>query len=88
MMTQKACIMVGLRYRDTNAALDWLCKALGLAASLVMPDEHKGVVHAQRLLPSGGMIMPSSFTAPAAAEITEITEITIGHLYLCCCCRC
>ncbi len=50
-------VIVGLRYHDAPAAIDWLCRALGFERHLVVPGEEQGnIAHAQ-LRFGNGMIM-------------------------------
>ncbi len=50
-------VIVGLRYHDAPAAIDWLCRALGFERHLVVPGEEEGnIAHAQ-LRFGNGMIM-------------------------------
>lgn len=55
----KGSIIPGMRYRDANAAIDWLCDVLGFTRRLVVPDGSGGVAHAELTLGSG-MIMLGS----------------------------
>ena len=48
-----------MRYRDANAAIEWLCKAFGFERHLVVPGENGTVAHAQ-LVFGNGMIMLGS----------------------------
>ena len=48
-----------MRYRDANAAIEWLCKAFGFEKHLVVPGENGTVAHAQ-LAFGNGMIMLGS----------------------------
>ena len=50
-----------LRYRDGQAAIDWLCKAFGFKVQLVVPDKSGAIAHAQ-LVCGNGMIMLGSAT--------------------------
>ncbi len=52
-------IIPTMRYRDANAAIDWLCRAFGFEKNLVVPDDQGGVAHAQLVL-GEGMIMLGS----------------------------
>ena len=60
-MTENRCsIIPGLRYRDAEAAVDFLCDAFGFTRLLVVPGELPGqVAHAQLTL-GNGMIMLGS----------------------------
>lgn len=57
--TTTATIVPTLRYRDANAAIDWLERAFGFRRHLVVPDGEGGVAHAQ-LTFGNGMIMLGS----------------------------
>jgi len=52
-------VIPAMRYRDANAAIDWLCKAFGFEKHLVVPGENGTVAHAQ-LAFGNGMIMLGS----------------------------
>jgi uncharacterized glyoxalase superfamily protein PhnB len=52
-------VIPAMRYRDANAAIDWLCKAFGFEKHLVVPGENGTVAHAQ-LTFGNGMIMLGS----------------------------
>lgn len=51
-----ASIIPGMRYRDPDRAVDWLCRAFGFRPHLVVPGPEGGVLHAQLVL-GNGMIM-------------------------------
>ena len=53
-------IIPGMRYHNAPAAIDWLCRAFGFQAHLVVPDDAGGIAHAQLTL-GNGMIMLGSF---------------------------
>ena len=50
-------VIPAMRYRDANAAIEWLCKAFGFEKHFVVPGENGTVAHAQ-LTFGNGMIMP------------------------------
>ena len=52
-------VIPAIRYRDANAAIEWLCKAFGFEKHLVVPGENGTVAHAQ-LAYGNGMIMLGS----------------------------
>jgi uncharacterized glyoxalase superfamily protein PhnB len=52
-------VIPAMRYRDANAAIEWLCKAFGFEKHLVVPGENGTVAHAQ-LSFGNGMIMLGS----------------------------
>lgn len=49
-----------MRYKDANAAIDWLCKAFGFEKLLVVPDAAGGIAHAE-LVFGNGMVMLSTW---------------------------
>jgi uncharacterized glyoxalase superfamily protein PhnB len=52
-------VIPAMRYRDANAAIEWLCEAFGFEKHLVVPGENGTVAHAQ-LSFGNGMIMLGS----------------------------
>ena len=52
-------VIPAMRYRDANAAIEWLCKAFDFEKHLVVPGENGTVAHAQ-LTFGNGMIMLGS----------------------------
>ena len=54
-----ATIILGLRYRDAPAAIEWLCEAFGFEKHLVVPGGNGTIDHAQ-LVFGNGMIMLGS----------------------------
>ena len=68
----KGSIIPGMRYRDANAAIDWLCDVLGFARRLVVPDGSGGVAHAELTLGSG-MIMLGSHRDDADDRVVAPT---------------
>jgi uncharacterized glyoxalase superfamily protein PhnB len=55
----KATVIPTLRYRDAAAAIEWLGRAFGFEAQLVVPDDDGKIAHAQ-LSFGNGMIMLGS----------------------------
>jgi uncharacterized glyoxalase superfamily protein PhnB len=55
----RSSIMPALRYRDAQAAIDWLCNVLGFARHAVYPGPDNTIGHAELTL-NGGMIMLGS----------------------------
>jgi uncharacterized glyoxalase superfamily protein PhnB len=51
-----------LRYRDTPAAIDWLCEVFGFECQLTVPGLDGAIAHAQLTL-DGGMIMLGSVSS-------------------------
>jgi len=59
MPNTKSTIMPALRYRDAQAAIDWLCKVFGFEKKAVYANADGTVGHAELML-GGGMIMLGS----------------------------
>ena len=57
--TSPSTIMPAMRYRDANAAIDWLCNVFGFERHAVYPGPNNTVGHAELTL-GGGMIMLGS----------------------------
>ncbi len=57
--TTRVNVIPTLRYDDSAAAVDWLCKAFGFERHLVVPGDDGEVVHAQ-LVFGNGMVMVGS----------------------------
>lgn len=55
----KATVIPCLRYRDAQAAIEWLCRAFGFEKHLVVPGEGGTIAHAE-LSFGNGMIMLGS----------------------------
>ncbi|MYC07159.1 MAG: glyoxalase [Chloroflexi bacterium] len=73
----KSTVIPGMRYRDTFAAINWLCDVLGFERKLVVPDGKGGVAHAELTL-GGGMIMLGSHRESANDALSAPT--TTGTL--------
>ena len=52
-------VIPSLRYRDAQAAIEWLCEILGFEQQLLVPGDEGDVVHAQLTL-GNGMVMLGS----------------------------
>ena len=72
----RANIIPTMRYRDANAAIDWLCRAFGFERHLVVPDEQGGIAHAQLVL-GNGMIMLGSVRDDAFGKLQK-TPAQVG----------
>ncbi len=57
--TSASTIMPTMRYRDANAAIEWLCSVFGFERHAVYPGPNNTVGHAELTL-NGGMIMLGS----------------------------
>jgi uncharacterized glyoxalase superfamily protein PhnB len=55
-------IIPGLRYRNGQAAIDWLCKAFGFEARMVVPGEGGRIAHAELVLENGMIMVGDSET--------------------------
>ena len=66
----RANIIPTMRYRDANAAIEWLCRAFGFERHLVVPDEQGGIAHAQLVL-GDGMIMVSTARDDAFGKLQK-----------------
>ena len=80
-----ATIIPALRYRDANAAIEFLCKAFGFTKHLIVPDNSGGIAHAQLTL-GKGMIMLGSARDDEFGRLlvppTDATAPTTQSLYL------
>jgi uncharacterized glyoxalase superfamily protein PhnB len=64
-----------INYADANAAIDFLVKAFGFEARLVVPgDEARAVVHAELVWPEGGGVMMGS----ASDDGSEFARLPTG----------
>ncbi len=64
-------IYPSLSYADAQAAIEWLCRAFGFTARLVVPGADGAVVHSELSL-GAGVIMVSS-SRPAAGRVSPQT---------------
>jgi uncharacterized glyoxalase superfamily protein PhnB len=55
----KACIILTMRYKNAQLAIDWLCNAFEFEKHLVVEGENDSIAHAQ-LIYGNSMIMLSS----------------------------
>jgi len=61
MASHRLTVIPAFRYRDANAALDFLVRAFGFVEHMVVPDGEGGIAHAQLTFGDGqGMIMMGS----------------------------
>jgi uncharacterized glyoxalase superfamily protein PhnB len=71
----RSCVMVGHRYRDAPAAIDWLCRAFGFERHAVYEGPNGTIAHAQ-LTFGGGMIFIASMNdTPFATLIKQPDEV-------------
>ena len=66
----QSAIIPTLRYRDGQAAFEWLCKAFGFEKNLVVPDADGAIAHAQ-LTYGNGMIMLGSANNNAFSKLVK-----------------
>jgi uncharacterized glyoxalase superfamily protein PhnB len=52
--------MPAFRYKDAPAAIDWLCRVIGFAQHLVIPNPDSTIAHCELTL-NGGMVMLGSW---------------------------
>jgi uncharacterized glyoxalase superfamily protein PhnB len=79
-------IIPAIRYRDANAAIEWLCSVLGMTRNAVYPGPENTIAHAQ-LTYGAGMVMLGSasnggasagrWVSPAEAGGRETSHICI-----------
>jgi uncharacterized glyoxalase superfamily protein PhnB len=78
-------VMPAMRYRDANAAIEWLCNVFGFEKHAVYPGPNNTVGHAELTL-GGGMIMLGSekddayghgFKSPADVGDVETRSVYI-----------
>jgi len=50
----------GLLYHDAPSAIEWLCRVLGFAQRLVVPDANGRIVHAHVTFGNGGVMLSSA----------------------------
>ena len=72
-MNSGSTLIPGLRYKDANAAIEWLERALGFTRQAVYPGENNTVQHAQ-LRHGHGMIMLGSASNPNGEHYISPTE--------------
>ena len=68
----KSTVIPGMRYRDANAAIEWLCDVLGFERHLVVPDGTGGIAHAELTI-GNGMIMLGSYREDAEDNVVTPT---------------
>jgi uncharacterized glyoxalase superfamily protein PhnB len=73
-----ATIVPALRYRDANAAIDWLCRAFGFTRHAVYEDTTGGIAHAE-LTFGNGMIMLGSVKTGAYDDLSVHPEDVGGR---------
>lgn len=66
----QSAIIPTLRYRDGQAAIQWICTAFGFEKNLVVPDADGAIAHAQ-LTYGNGMIMLGSANNNAFSKLVK-----------------
>jgi uncharacterized glyoxalase superfamily protein PhnB len=66
----QSAIIPTLRYRDGQAAIEWLCKAFNFEKNLVVPGSDGAIAHAQ-LTYGNGMIMLGSANNNAFSKLVK-----------------
>lgn len=74
----KPTVIPVLRYRDAQAAINWLCKSCGFERKLIVPDADGGIRHAQ-LTCGNGMVMLGSAKSNDSNKVAK-TSATTGEL--------
>ncbi len=69
-----SAVLPALQYKDTRAAVDWLCDTFGFERRLVIPGEGDGVRHA-RLTFGTGMVMVSPGEATGAGVYVTVPDV-------------
>ena len=72
----RSTVIPALRYRDADAAIEWLCRVIGFEKQLVVPGPDNTIAHAQLAL-GGGMVMLGSVAngSEYGARIRQPDEI-------------
>ena len=69
--TPSSTVIPTLRYRDAQAAIEWLCRVLGFSIHLVVPGEKEGAVEHAQLTLGSGMIMIGSARDDAYGALVQ-----------------
>lgn len=72
---QQSSVIPSLRYRDAPAAIDWLVRVLGFEKHLIVPDDDKGIAHAQLTLGNGMIMLGSVADTPFNKLMKQPDEI-------------
>lgn len=71
----KSTIVPALRYRDCNAAIEWLCEVFGFEKQMIYPDENGQVVHAQLSFGNGMIMLGPVVDTPFGRMMKQPDEI-------------
>lgn len=72
---QQSSVIPSLCYRDAPAAIDWLVRVLGFEKHLIVPDDDKGIAHAQLTLGNGMIMLGSVADTPFNKLMKQPDEI-------------
>ena len=73
---QTTCnVMPCMRYRDANAAIDWLCSVFGFEAQMVIPEKDGSVAHAQLIFGNSMIMLGSAFDTEYGRLLKQPNEI-------------
>ena len=73
MKENKACIIPTMKYKNAQAAIDWLCNAFGFEKHLVVQGDNNTISHAQ-LTYGNSMIMLSSESNSEYGKLVKNTR--------------
>ena len=68
-------VMPCMRYRDANAAIDWLCSVFGFEAQMVIPEKDGSVAHAQLIFGNSMIMLGSAFDTEYGRLLKQPNEI-------------
>lgn len=71
----QSSIITSLRYRDAQAAIEWLVRVFGFEKHFVVPDGDNGIAHAQMTLGSGMIMLSSVSDTPFNKLMKQPDEI-------------
>jgi uncharacterized glyoxalase superfamily protein PhnB len=77
MPAQAATIIPALRYRDAQAAIDFLCRAFGFSEHLVVPGPDDTIAHAELRL-GNSMVMLGSAADTEYGRLTRLASESGG----------
>ncbi|MBX3442365.1 MAG: VOC family protein [Planctomyces sp.] len=84
--SERSTIMPALRYRDSAAAVEWLCRAFGFEKRLVVPGPEGAVAHAELTLGAGMVMVGSGHDGDAYGRLVrsplDTGGLATGGLYV------
>ena len=78
MKENKACIILTMRYKNAQTAIDWLCNAFGFEKHLIVEGVNNTIAHAQ-LTYGNSMIMLSSENENEYGKLVKTPENLNGN---------